>query len=267
MAEYARGYAALVRSRVRAQRTYRASFAAEIGASLLVSLGELAEVWVIFHSVTVVGGLDFRQVLLVWAIVELSFSAADLLVGHCDGLHEYVRMGTWETFYLRPAPLLLQLMASDVQLRRIGRASFGAAGLVVALMVNDIVWSPAAVALLAVTVLSATVTLCALFVWAAGFQFFLLDGAEFTNAFVYGGRYAATQPASVWGRGLLVTFGLVFPMALVAYVPVLTLLGLPGPWWAPPWLGWCSPVAAAWMVGFAALSWRVGVRHYQGAGG
>lgn len=267
MAEYARVYAALLGSRVRAQRTYRASFAAELGASALVSLGELAEVWVIFHAVTVLGGLGFVQILLVWAIVELAFSLADLLVGHCDSLHEYVRLGTWETFYLRPVPLLLQLMASDVQLRRIGRASFGAAGLVVALVLNDIDWSLAAVALLVVTVLSATVTLSALFVWAAGVQFFLLDGAEFTNAFVYGGRYAASQPASVWGRGLLVTFGLVFPMAMVAYVPVLTLLGLPGPAWAPPWLGWCTPLAAAWTVGLAALSWRAGVRHYEGAGG
>ena len=50
-----------------------------------------------------------------------------------------------------------------------------------------------------------------LFVCAAGLQFFLVNGAEMTNAFTYGGRYAAAQPASVWSPPLKLLFGFVFP--------------------------------------------------------
>ncbi len=95
-------------------------------------------------------------------------------------------------------------------------------------MVNDVAWSPATVALLLVAVVSGIATFAALFVTAAGLQFFLLDGAELTNAFVYGGRYAASQPASVWSRPLVVVFGFFFPMAFTAYLPALALLDLPG---------------------------------------
>ncbi len=105
------------------------------------------------------------------------------------------------------------------------------------------------------------------FVSAAGLQFFVINGAEMTNAYVYGGRYAASQPASVWGRPLKVAFGFFFPMTFTAYLPVVTLLDLPSSEWLPSWLGWCAPVAAAWSVLFAALCWRAGVRHYQGGGG
>jgi ABC-2 type transport system permease protein len=121
--------------------------------------------------------------------------------------------------------------------------------------------------LLALALVSGYAMFAAMFVWAGGMQFFLLDGAEATNAFVYGGRYAATQPASVWGRPIVVVFGFFFPMAFTAFLPAMALLDLPGAAWMPSWLGWCAPVAAVWAWTLALLSWSWGVRHYQGGGG
>ena len=206
---------------------------------------------------------------LVFALAETGFSLADMVVGHCDTIPTYLRAGTLDVFYLRPQPLLLQLITSDLQLRRLSRAGFGAVVLVVAVWVNDLTFDLRTVALLGLALVSATLTFAAMFVWAAGVQFFLVDGAETTNAFVYGGRYAATQPASVWGRPLLVVFGFAFPMAFTAFLPVVTLLGLDtgdllG---LPSWSGWAAPLAAVWAWCLAAVSWRLGVRHYQGGGG
>lgn len=261
------GYRAVLASRVRSQRSYRSNFAIDLVTSLLVGLTELAEVWLLFHQVRVLGGLDFRQVLLVFGIADLCYSTADLFVGHCDNLPKYVRAGTLDVFYLRPQPLLLQLMTSDISLRRITRAAIGLASMIIDLSINDIRWSAASVALLALTLVSATLIFSAMFIWAAGTQFFLIQGAEFTNAFVYGGRYASTQPAAVWSTPLKVLFGFVFPMALSSYVPTLRLLGLPGPAGLPSWLAWCTPLAALWIWAFALFMWRLGVRHYQGGGG
>ena len=261
------GYRAVLASRVRSQRSYRSNFAFDLASSGFVGVIELVEVWLLFHQVSVLGGLTFAQVLLVFGIADLCHSFADLFVGHCDTLPKYVRAGTLDVFYLRPQPLLLQLMTSDISLRRITRAGVALAALVIGLSINDIHWSVAAVGLLAVTIVSAIAIFSAMFVWAAGTQFFLIQGAEFTNAFVYGGRYAATQPAAVWSAPLKVLFGFVFPMALSAYVPALWLLGLPGPIGLPTWLAWCTPVAALWSWGFALFMWRLGVRHYQGGGG
>lgn len=260
-------YRAVLGSRLRSQRTHRANFALDLGSSLLVGLVELAEVWVIFRAVDSLGGLDFAAILLVFGLADLAFSLADLAFGHCDSLPTYLRAGTLDVFYLRPQPLLLQLITSDISLRRLARAGVGLAALVAGLVVNDVPWGLEAVALLALAVVSGIATFAAMFVWAAGAQFYLLDGAEATNAFVYGGRYAASQPASVWGRPLVVVFGFFFPMAFTAYLPVVTLLGLPGSEWLPGWLGWCAPVAAVWAWLLALLTWRAGVHHYQGGGG
>jgi ABC-2 type transport system permease protein len=262
-----RPYRAVIASRARAQRSYRTSFALDLGGSALVGLVELAEVWVLFSNVTVLGGLRFNQMLLVFGMADLSFSLADLSFGHLDTLPDFLRAGTLEAFYLRPQPILLQLIISDVSLRRLARAVVGGSAIAIGLATSGASWDPRTVVLLVLGVVSGYATFAGLFVWAAGLQFFLLDGAEMTNAFVYGGRYAATQPAAVWSRPLKLVFGFFFPMAFTAYLPAVTMLGLPGQSWLPAWLGWCAPAAAVWSWLMGLLFWRWGVRHYQGGGG
>ena len=260
-------YRAVLGSRMQSQRSYRASFALDLASSVLVGVVELAEVWVLYRSVDRIGGLDLPQVLLVFGLADLAFSLADMSFGHCDRMPALVRTGTLDALYLRPQPLLLQLVTSDISLRRLARAAVGLTALVAGLTLTGVPWSAAAVLLLGLALVSGYVIFAATFVSAAGLQFFVINGAELTNAYVYGGRYAASQPASVWGRPLTVLFGFFFPMTFTAYLPVVTLLDLPGSDWLPSWLGWCAPVAALWSVLFAASCWRAGVRHYQGGGG
>ncbi|MBL7500647.1 ABC-2 family transporter protein [Frankia sp. CNm7] len=262
-----RPYAVVLASRARSQTSYRANFALDLVSSLLSGLVELAEVWVLFHAVTRLGGLDFGQILLVFGMADLAFSLANMLFGHCDRLPTYLRAGTLDIFYLRPQPLLLQLVTSDISLRRLSRAAVGLVALVAGLAAGDITWNVGTVALLVISLVSGIATFAAMFVWAGGLQFFLVEGEEMTNAFVYGGRYAATQPASVWSRPLKVVFGYFFPMAFTGFLPAVVLLDLPAPAWLPAWLGWCGPLAALWAWAMALLCWRWGVRHYRGGGG
>ena len=172
-----------------------------------------------------------------------------------------------DAFYVRPLPLLAQLMTSDLSLRRVGRLSVAGVALVVALTTASIDWSWSIVALIVLTLVSGTAIFCALFTAAGGLQFFLVDGAEFTNAFTYGGSYAAQQSQQVFPGPLRIFWTFVVPTAFVAYLPALAILGLPGDPLGPPWLAWFTPVAAVFAWAIAGLCWRVGTRHYQGAGG
>ena len=262
-----RAYRAVVASRARSQASHRASFRMDLVGALFVGLIEFGEIWVLYSATDQIGGFTLAQIMLVFGLSDLAFTLADLVAGHCDNLPVYVRAGTLDVFFLRPQPVLAQLVTSDLSLRRIGRCLVGATSLTVGLVLNDIDWTVGAVGLLVLALACGFVIFTAQFVTAAGLQFFLVNGAEMTNAFVYGGRYAATQPPSVWPRSLLVVFGVIFPVAFAAFLPVSTLLGMPGVAGLPVWLGWCAPVAAVWAVVVAGLSWRWGLRHYRGAGG
>ncbi|WP_245665511.1 ABC transporter permease [Nocardia sienata] len=260
-------YAAVLRSRIRAQRTYRLSFAGDLVGATLVGLAEFAEVWVIFHQAKVLGGLDLDAALLLFGLSNLAFALAQLVFGHLDKLPNLIRLGQLDVYHLRPQPVLLQLITSDFSLRRLARATVALVVLSVGLVRNEIDWSAGSVALIALTVVSGTILFGGLFVVAAGCQFFLIDGAEMTNSFTYGGSFAATQPASVFPTPLKVLFCVAIPVAFTAYLPTLALLELPGPAGLPSWLAWWAPLAAAWVWILAWAMWRVGTRHYQSGGG
>ncbi len=260
-------YRAVIGSRIRAQRSYPTSFALDLFGSLLIGLAEFGEVWVIFHSVRVLGGLDFNAILLLFGLSNLAFSLADLLVGHVDSLPNFVRMGTIDAFYLRPQPVLAQLMSSELSLRRLARIGVALVALTAGLIQNDVEWGPTVVAMLIVAVICGTAIFAGLFVCAASLQFFLINGSELTNSFTYGGSYAASQPASIFPTPLKMIFGYLVPVAFTAYLPTLVILRLPGPPGLPSWVAWLTPLAALWVWLLALRLWRWGTRHYQGGGG
>lgn len=252
---------------MRSQRSYPLSFAADVASSLLIGVTEFAEMWLIYHNVPSLGGLDSTSMLLLFGLSNLSFELAQVGAGHTDTLPTYIRMGTLDAFHLRPQPLLLQLITSDISLRRLSRATVAGVVLTVGLTINPIDWGPATIALLVISLLSGTAIFAGLFVCAAGLQFYLIDGSELTNSFTYGGSFAAQQPSSVFDGPMRVVFGLAVPVSFAGYLPTIELLNLPGPPWLPAPLAWFGPVAALWVWVLALISWRVGVRHYQGGGG
>jgi len=259
-------YGALVGSRLRAQLAYRRSFVLDMLGSVGVGLIEFAEIYVIFSSVSALGGLDFAAMVLMFGFANVAFSLADLLVGHVDRIPFYLRTGTLDAFLLRPLPVLAQLVTSDVQLRRIGRTLLALVLLVIALVVNPITLTPGTVALLVLTPIAGTAIFSGLFVCAAGLQFWLIEGSEMANAFTYGSSYAAQFPTSIFTLPMRLLFTFVVPAAFTAYLPTLALLGLDGPAGTPAWLGWLTPVAAIGIWAVAMLAWRGGLRHYTGAG-
>jgi ABC-2 type transport system permease protein len=215
----------------------------------------------------VLGGLDFNAILLLFGLSNLAFSLADLLVGHVDNLPTFVRMGTIDAFYLRPQPLLAQLVTCELSLRRLARIGVALVALSAGLTQNDIAWGPSVVAMLLIAVICGTAIFAGLFVCAASLQFFLINGSELTNSFTYGGSYAASQPASIFPTPLKMVFGYLVPVAFTAYLPTLVILRLPGPPGLPAWLAWLTPLAALWVWLVALRLWRWGTRHYQGGGG
>ncbi len=261
-----RAYAALVRSRVAAQASYRTSFAIEVAAQVLLVIVEFGEVYVVFTQVRTLGGFSFAEVTLMYALAAVAFGVADAAVGHVDRLPFYVRTGQFDAFLLRPLSALGQLITSDFTLRRVGRVGMSLVLLAVALVVVEIDWTPARVLLLLLTPVAGAAIFCAVFIATSMVTFWLVEGGEFANAFTYGGSYLSSFPFSVFGTAIRRFFTFVIPAAFVAYLPALALLGRADPMGLPGWLSWCGVPAAGVSLAAAALLWRTRLRKYVGAG-
>jgi ABC-2 type transport system permease protein len=257
----------VVSARLRSQTAYRGSFAADVAGQVVLALTEFAELYAILHNIPTFGGLTFAQALLVFAFASVGFSVGDLLLGETDSMSETIRMGKLEVLLTRPLPVLLQLMTSDFQLRRIGRLAFALVALAAALFLTDIEWDPGKVLLFVITPLAGAAIFGALFVGAGAVQFWLVDGRQFGNAFTYGGRYVASMPGAALFLPLQIFFTFVIPATLVAYAPSLVLLELDGPAGLPSWTGWLGLPAAVVLWALMLLLWRAAIKKYTGAGG
>src|SRR4029453_16545961 len=97
------------------------------------------------------GGLDLKQSALVFALGNMGFALADTIFGQLDTIPSYLRLGRLEVLLVRPMPLLLQLVTSEVQMRRLGRLAVGVLIVVIVLPGLDLSYTAATVNLLAVT--------------------------------------------------------------------------------------------------------------------
>lgn len=257
----------LISARLRSQTAYRGSFAADVAGQVVLALTEFIELYAILHNIPTFGGLTFAQALLVFAFASIGFSMGDLLLGETDSMSDAIRMGKLEVLLTRPLPVLLQLMTSDFQLRRVGRLAFALLAMAAALFLTDIDWDPGKVLLFLITPVAGAAIFGALFVGAGAVQFWLVDGRQLGNAFTYGGRYVASMPGAALFLPMQVFFTFVVPATLVAYAPSLVLLELEGPAGIPSWTGWLGLPAAVVLWGLMLLLWRAAIKKYTGAGG
>lgn len=267
MAELVRIYLRLVAARARGQLEYRASLVLQLLGTAALTAIDFIAILVLFENVDALDGWTLEEIALLYAIATISFALTDLVVGHLDLFPQMIRDGTFDQILVRPLPSLLQVLASDFSLRRIGKALQGGGVLVFALVRLELDWSPGKVLVLVVAVLAGAVIYAAVWVALATVAFWIVDAIEFVNAFTYGGSYLAQYPVTIFARWLRGLVLFVLPLAFVAYFPALVLLdresGLP----LPAELGYLTWLVALVAALVANVVWRGAVRHYRSAGG
>jgi ABC-2 type transport system permease protein len=259
-------HARILGSRVRSQLAYPVSFGLDALGQAIAQANELAVILVVFAQVESLGGFTRDEVLLIYAFAGISFGLADLAVGQLDDLPRWIRTGELDVLLARPLGLLPQLMTSDLQLRRLGRAAVGLVVLVIVLVRGEVEPTPLnALLVLCTPLIGATIT-CSIWVVTCSVSFWVIEGRELANAFTYGSQLTTAYPITVFGPWLRRLLCYAVPSAFVAYFPALALLDRPDPLGLPYVLRYAAPLVAVAAVLVAALVWRTAVRHYQGAG-
>ena len=266
MLELMRLYLHLVGARVRGQMQYRTSFALSVLGMGLVTVIEFGAVVILFGRVPRILGWSLCEVALLYALAETSFSSAEVVGSALDDFHLRIAQGTFDRVLTRPRGAFFQVLAEDLALRRLGRVAQGALVLVLALRCADIAWTLDKVLVLVVGLASGVIIFFSIFVLAAAFCFWTVEGKEATHVFSYGGVTLADYPLEVYTEWMqrLVTF--VLPLAFVSYYPALYLLDRMDPLGLPAWTRLLSPAAAALLGVTAWAGWSLGVRHYQSTG-
>lgn len=259
-------YGRLVGAQVRSQLQYRVSFALEVVGMFLISFIDLVAILVIFHNVPQLAGWTVAEVAFLYATAMLAFAFTDMVIGHLDLFPQSIRDGTFDLVLVRPRSTLLQVIASDFHLRRVGKAIQASIVLVYALVTLDVDWTIGRIAMVPLMVAAGSLIYGAVWVAAICIVFWTVEGRETANAFTYGSSFLAQYPMNVYAAWLRRFFTFVVPAAFVTYVPSLYILGKDDPLGLPRALQFASPLVAAVATVGAGIVWRFAVRHYRSTG-
>ncbi|HEX4216046.1 MAG TPA: ABC-2 family transporter protein [Candidatus Dormibacteraeota bacterium] len=257
---------AVVRASLRAQLTYRVSFAMLVVASAGATSMDFAVVATIFTHLPRLEGWTLSQIALMYGIAGIGFGVTDLAVGSLDSLPAYVKQGTFDAFLIRPLGTLYQVVTSEVALRRVGKIAQGAGILVFALLHLHIAWTLPRAGMLLMSLVTGPLIFGSVWVIVMSHVFWTVDTGEVANAFTYGGSFLASYPINIFGTWLRDLLAFVVPMAFVAYYPTIFILGRPDPLGLPGFVPLLTPVLAVLLPWLAGGVWKQGVRHYRGTG-
>jgi ABC-2 type transport system permease protein len=253
-------------ARIRGQMQYRASFLLDVVSRFLVNGLELAAIFILFNRFTSIGEWRVGDVAFLYGLVTVSFALHEVVAQSFEDFTFTIRQGEFDRILLRPVTPLVQVLASDFQLKRIGRMLTGVLALALALPRTQIVWTLGKLLYLPIVVISGIVLFAAIDLIGGTLCFWTVERSEVVNVFTYGGVFMSSYPMSIYQAWMRRTFTFLIPIAFVAYYPGLYFLGHRDPLGLPRFVSFLTPFVAAAFAAVALAFWEWGVRHYQSTG-
>jgi ABC-2 type transport system permease protein len=259
-------YRHLVGAQVRSRLEYRLSFVLDVLSSFGVTFIDFVVVLVLFSHIDALGGWSLWEVAFLYGLAGVSFAIADLFIGHIEDTHVQIRSGQFDVVLLRPVGSLLQVIASDLSLRRLGKTAQAAIIFAVAIAHLHVHWTVARAVVIVASIGSGAVIFGAIWVLGACLTFWTVGSGEVANAFTYGGNMFASYPLDIFGSWLRRFLAFVIPLGFVAYLPAVFVLHKHDALHLPVALQVAEPLVALVAGAVAGFGWRFSVRHYRSSG-
>jgi len=246
---------------LRSQMQYKTSFVLMMLGQFLASFSAFLGIYFMFRKFYAVDGFSFSEVLLCFAIVNLAFSLAECFLRGFDRFSSILSNGGFDRILVRPRGPIFQVIASQIELTRIGRTAQAMLVFAYAIPTCGVTWTIDKIFTLFLMIIGGFVVFSGLFILDAALRFFTTERMEFMNILTDGGREFARYPLSIYGEGFLKFFTFCVPMALFQYYPLLYLLGK-----TEHVLCMLAPLGCVLFLIPCLLLWRIGLRHYKSTG-
>ncbi len=246
---------------LQSQMQYKLSFLFTLIGQFSTSFAAFLSVYFMFARFHEIDGFTYQQVLLCFAVVLMSFSLAECFARGFDRFAVMIGNGEFDRILVRPRNEIFQILATKIELTRLGRLLQAVIIFSYAIPASNVIWDGTKLLLLSLMVLSGTVVFSGLFTIYAAICFFTTEGLEFMNIFTDGGREFGSYPVSIYGGSVLRFLTYVVPLALFQYYPFLFLIGRSNnPLYA------LSPCLAFFFLLPCYAFWRFGLRQYKSTG-
>ena len=244
---------------------YRSSLLMQVIAQFVMTGGEMLAVVVLLTRFEAVGHWGAGEIMFFFGVMQSTFALTEMLGRGVTSFSSFVQRGEFDALILRPRPLLIQVMVSQLDPRRLGGILVGVIAMLLAGTRLSIQWTLLKALLLAEVVLGSMLLLLGLFMIEATVSFFSVKSIEMVNVLTYGGRSACQYPVDVYPGVLRFLFTYLAPFAMCMHWPVSWVIG-EAMVTLPVWGYFLTPLAGAVFFAVMVRIWYVGVRHYRSTG-
>lgn len=248
---------------LKAQMQYRVSFWLLSLGQFLVPLSVFAGLYFLFERFGTIKGWSFFEVALCFSVVHMAFSISECCARGFDSFSSLVSTGEFDRVLVRPRSTIVQVMGSRFEFTRVGRLLQSAGVLIWALLNLEIHWNIARAVTLILMVISGVFIFAGIFILAATFCFWTIQGIEVANIFTDGGREMSQYPLNIYKKWITRFFTFVIPFGCVNYFPLMYILNRVED---NQILYMLSPLYGILFIFPCLFVWRFGVKHYRSTG-
>ncbi|MBR3211203.1 MAG: ABC-2 family transporter protein [Bacilli bacterium] len=204
---------------------YRVNFILSFLSQILVFFTYYFIILALFTKFDHIKGFTLYEVLLCFSIIQFGFSFNEVFARGIDHFDNLIIRGEFDRLLLRPRNIILQVLCSDSDFVKSSRLIQAIIVLIIALCHLSIEWSLLRVLTLLLMLVSSCAIFFGIFLAAAAYCFFTVQGLEVRNVFTDGGKHMAQYPIGIFKKGFVWFFIFVIPYAFVNYYPLLYFIG------------------------------------------
>ena len=204
---------------------YRVNFILSFLSQILVFFTYYFIILALFTKFDHIKGFTLYEVLLCFSIIQFGFSFNEVFARGVDRFDNLIIRGDFDRLLLRPRSIILQVLCSDSDFVKSSRLIQAIIVMIVALVHLHVEWNIWKVITLILMLFSSCVIFFGIFLAAAAYCFFTVQGLEVRNVFTDGGKHMAQYPIGVFQKGFVWFFTFIIPYAFVNYYPLLFFLG------------------------------------------
>ena len=210
---------------LKSELEYRVSFILSFLSQILVFFTFYFVILALFTKFDNIKGFTMYEVLLCFAVIQFGFAFNETFARGIDRFDNLIIRGEFDRLLLRPRNIILQVLCSDSDFVKSARLIQAIIVLIVAILNLSINWNIMRFITLILMLLSACIIFFGIFLVAAAYCFYTVQGLEVRNVFTDGGKHMAQYPIGIFSKGFVIFFTFIIPYAFVNYYPLLYLLG------------------------------------------
>lgn len=246
---------------VKSEFEYKVSFILNSISQIFVFFTYYYTIIALFNRFDNIMGFTKFEVLLNFSIIHFGYSFVELFARGIDRFDKLIISGDYDRLLLRPENIIMQAMIHKFDIFKLVRVLQAAIIFVITLLNLNITWTIYKAFIVILCLICSIILFLGLFLIAASYCFFTIEGLEFKNLLTDGGKQLAQYPISIYKKGFMLFFTFIIPYGLITYYPLIYVLGK-----TDNYLYGLLPLFSIVFLGVGILIFKLTSRRYQGTG-